>query len=367
MFNFKDIIDIETTKIDTNDVKHSKKVPWVDKYRPKKLDGVVFQYEVVKMLRDTLVTGNLPHTLFYGPPGTGKTSTILAVTNELFGPKMVKERVLELNASDERGINVVRNKIVTFAKGAIGSVDKDYPCPPYKIIILDEADAMTTEAQSALRKVVEDKSNITRFCFICNYINQIIDPIASRCVKFRFKLLDEECITNKLIFIAKNESMNVSNDVVQAVSETSSGDMREAIILLQNLKYIQKYKDNICTVEDVYNLANLMSKDVLNSIDKVCFSTDIDIPKIVDLVDKVVSYGYPVLNIIHQIHKKVVESSLDDKQKSLICFHISHTEKRLSEGGDEYLQLMSVFMCIKSVFNSLDTLYNINYITETVV
>src|SRR5690606_13947283 len=125
------------------------------------------------------------------PPGSGKTSTILAIAMELFGPKKIKDRVIELNASDERGINVVRNKIVTFAKTAIGQSDPKFTCPPYKIIILDEADAMTIEAQSALRKTMEDNSGITRSCFICNYINQIIEPITSRCVKFRFKPLNK--------------------------------------------------------------------------------------------------------------------------------------------------------------------------------
>ena len=129
---------------------------------------------------------------------THNTSTILSIGMELFGPKKFNERVIELNASDERGINIVRNKIVTLAKMAIGANDPNYLCPPYKIIVLDEADAMTNEAQSALRKTMEDNSDITRFCFICNYINQIIDPITSRCVKFRFKPINETNMSIKL-------------------------------------------------------------------------------------------------------------------------------------------------------------------------
>lgn len=173
-------------------------VPWVDKYRPQKLADIVYQDDVIKMLNNVLETGNLPHLLFHGYPGTGKTSTILAIARELFGSKKFKERVIELNASDERGINVVRHKIVTLAKSAVSAKDPNYLCPSYKLIILDEADAMTTEAQSALRKTMEDNSDVTRFCFICNYINQIIDPITSRCVKFRFKPICAKVMSVKL-------------------------------------------------------------------------------------------------------------------------------------------------------------------------
>ena len=170
--------------------KCNKDIPWIEKYRPRKLDEIISQKESINILLNTLKTGELPHLLLYGSPGTGKTSSILALCNELFGPRKFEERVIELNASDERGINVVRHKIINFAKIAIGNPDEKYICPPYKIIILDEADAITKEAQAALRKVMEDTSTITRFCFICNYINQIIEPINSRCVKIRFKSIN---------------------------------------------------------------------------------------------------------------------------------------------------------------------------------
>ena len=242
---FDEIFDLPNKKsitINNEKIKKSETIPWVNKYRPKKLNGIIHQKEVVLMLKNTLETGNLPHLLFYGPPGTGKTSTILALANDLFGPKKYSERTIELNASDERGINIVRKKIITFAKMSIGNADDNYLCPPYKIIILDEADAMTTEAQSALRKTMEDNSNITRFCFICNYINEIITPISSRCSKFRFLPLDNKSIKNKLLYICKKENLILKDSILDTIINISKGDMRRAIMILQNTNYYYKYK-----------------------------------------------------------------------------------------------------------------------------
>ncbi len=176
--------------------------------------------------------------LFYGPPGTGKTSTILALAKELYGPEMFKSRVLELNASDERGISIVREKVKDFARMQLSNPPpqyKDrYPCPPYKIIILDEADSMTQDAQSALRRTMETYSKITRFCLICNYVTRIIDPLASRCSKFRFKSLDQGNAKKRLKDIAKNENVNLEDGAVETLIKCSEGDLRKAITFLQS-------------------------------------------------------------------------------------------------------------------------------------
>lgn len=176
--------------------------------------------------------------LFYGPPGTGKTSTILALAKELYGPEMFKSRVLELNASDERGISIVREKVKDFARMQLSNPPahyKDrYPCPPYKIIILDEADSMTQDAQSALRRTMETYSKITRFCLICNYVTRIIDPLASRCSKFRFKMLDQENAKKRLEEIAENESVALEPGAVDVLIKCSEGDLRKAITFLQS-------------------------------------------------------------------------------------------------------------------------------------
>lgn len=176
--------------------------------------------------------------LFYGPPGTGKTSTILALAKELYGPELYRTRVLELNASDERGISIVRDKIKNFARMQLSvptaSQRAAYPCPPYKIIILDEADSMTQDAQSALRRTMETYSRITRFCLICNYVTRIIDPLASRCSKFRFKSLDEGNAIKRCEDISRLEGVKLEDGAVQALIRCSEGDLRKAITFLQS-------------------------------------------------------------------------------------------------------------------------------------
>ena len=226
----------------------SRAMPWVEKYRPKGIGDVASQSETVKTLQNAVKTGNLPHLLFYGPPGTGKTSMALALCRNLWGPDLFKQRVLEMNASDERGISIVRNKVKHFANLAIsgrassataaGAAGGDpsqpvYPCPPFKLIILDEADTMTPDAQAALRRVIEAYSRITRFCLICNYVTRIIEPLASRCAKFRFKPLPYDDMAGKLRQIAVAEGVDLLDDVTRAIIELSEGDMRKAVTTMQ--------------------------------------------------------------------------------------------------------------------------------------
>lgn len=177
--------------------------------------------------------------LFYGPPGTGKTSTILALAKQLYGPAMFSSRVLELNASDERGIAIVREKVKNFARQQLtnpptGEYRERYPCPPYKIIVLDEADSMTQDAQSALRRTMETYSRITRFCLVCNYVTRIIDPLASRCSKFRFKSLDSGRAEERLKHIADAEGVRLEEGATKTLVKCAEGDLRKAITFLQS-------------------------------------------------------------------------------------------------------------------------------------
>ena len=204
--------------------------PWVEKYRPKKLDDITSQPVIINTLKNVLITKKIPHLLFYGPSGCGKTSTILALAHELFGDTINSNRIIELNASDERGINVIRDKIKKYAKQIMNTANG---LPPWKLIILDEADTMTPDSQFALRRIMEQYSKITRFCIICNYHTKIIDPIISRCSVFHFKPINEYDILNKLKYILKSEKLEYDDEILLKVIKMSRGDLRRAINFFQ--------------------------------------------------------------------------------------------------------------------------------------
>jgi len=318
-------------------------LPWVDKYRPKHIQSLIYQDEVKKVLLNTLKTGIFPHFIFYGPPGTGKTSAILALAYQLFGPNLISDRVLELNASDERKINVVRDKIIKFAKETISDPDPNYPSPPYKIIILDEADALTLDAQSALRKVIESSSKITRFCFTCNYIEKIIQPIISRCVKFRFKPLSIDVLSDRLNKIAKLENINISDDCIKQIAHNSNGDGRKAIMILQNSKYIIKIKKNI-TPEDCNEFSGITSTRVLDDIWNKTNSASIY--ELYDLAKYIINNGININILLQFFNKKVIESNLSDNKKSQLVAEILNISARLLEKADEFLQILYLFSII---------------------
>ena len=212
---------------------------WIEKYRPKHLKNIIGQNNIISTIKNMIKNNySITNLLFYGMPGTGKTTTILSLCYELFGPNNFKNRVLELNASDERGIGVVRDSILRFAKTSLSSPDPNYPSPPIKLIILDEADAMTYDAQSVLRKIMEDYLETTRFCIICNYIEKIIKPIVSRCMFFNFVPLDNKLIIRHLKKIAEKEKLKLNDEDIENIYKSYNGDLRQAISSLQQLKYI---------------------------------------------------------------------------------------------------------------------------------
>ncbi|XP_071949682.1 replication factor C subunit 4-like [Antedon mediterranea] len=328
--------------------KKSAVTPWVEKYRPKTVDEVSFQDEVVAVLKKSLEGADLPNLLFYGPPGTGKTSTILAISRELFSADIYKSRVLELNASDERGINVVRDKIKNFAQHTANTTKPDgTPCPPFKIIILDEADSMTTHAQAALRRTMETQSKTTRFCLICNYISRIIAPITSRCAKFRFKPLGVKHQKATLLNIAGKENVKCSERALLAIIQVTEGDLRKAITLLQSAHRL-KGEEGI-TEDDIQEIAGSVPVSVVSDLIKTCHSNSFE--KLDDAVTKTLAEGYAASQMILQIHEIIVsQPDLNDNQKSKICERLAIVDKRLIDGADEYLQIMDLLTVVMTQY-----------------
>jgi len=332
----------------------SKPVPWIEKYRPRSVEDVAYQDEVIAVLKKCIAGADLPNLLFYGPPGTGKTSTILAASRQLFGPELYKDRVLELNASDERGISVVRDKIKKFAQLTAGGTRSDgKPTPPFKIIILDEADSMTKDAQSALRRTMEKQTKTTRFCLICNYVSRIIGPITSRCAKFRFKALASDILTSRLKMICEAEKVSIEEDAIDALLHASEGDMRRAIMYLQSASRLcgagagenGEAEGGVITQAVVLNIAGVVPVDVVDKVIATCSSDSYE--ELDKVIKNVILEGYAASQVLSQMFDRLVSmDTLSDKQKAVIFEKMAVTDKCLMDGADEYLQLMALFSTV---------------------
>ncbi|KAH6646438.1 P-loop containing nucleoside triphosphate hydrolase protein [Truncatella angustata] len=355
--------------------KSARKQPWVEKYRPKTLSDVTAQDHTVNVLQRTLQASNLPHMLFYGPPGTGKTSTILALAKELYGPEMMKARVLELNASDERGISIVREKVKDFARMQLvnappGYKDR-YPVPPFKIIILDEADSMTQDAQSALRRTMETYSKITRFCLICNYVTRIIDPLASRCSKFRFKSLDQGNAKKRLEEIAGKEGVALEHGAIDALIKCSEGDLRKAITFLQSaarlVGAIEKDEDGdgdlgdkmdvdgekrSVSVRVIEDIAGVIPQDTIQKLQKAMQprSAAATYQAVAKVVEDMVADGWSATQVVSQLYQAVIQDeTIPDLQKNKITLIFSEVDKRLVDGADEHLSILDLALRISNI------------------
>ena len=302
---------------------------WVEKYRPINLNEISSQEHVINSLRKTLFNKNIPHLIFFGPAGCGKTSTIIALAKELF-KNQYSNRVIELNASDERGINVVREKIKIYAKQSISNKDD---IPPWKLIILDEADTMTPDSQCALRRIMEEYSKITRFCIIGNYYNKIIDPIVSRCSLFRFKPINQEHIIKKLKYICNEEKFNISDEILNKIIKISRGDLRKAINLLQ--KYFNMYQNNF-NISLLDEFSGFIPQQIFNILIENIYKKDYI--QVDNNINKIILDGYSLVLQISLFHNYILNTDkLSSIQKSKIMFKLAEIDQNLIEGCDEYI------------------------------
>lgn len=312
-------------------------LPWVEKYRPSNIDEIISHDQNIETIKKLLVGKSLPHLLFYGSSGTGKTSTIMALAKEIYG-KNIRLMVMKLDASDDRGINSVREDIKGFAK------KENMFQKGVRLIILDEADSMTFDAQFALRRIIEKYSETIRFCLICNYENKIIPAIRSRCANFRFSNIDIDHIKQKLNQIVIAENIKCNEEVINTISILGKGDLRKAINLLQcihmqsNLNYI--------TTQLCYDTAGIPSHEDIKSILDMLNNKDIDFNETYKYVNhKIKSQGYSLSIILKELINELL-LDLDNVNMPTIISELSDLENMVAKStfGDIYItSLICIF------------------------
>lgn len=303
---------------------------WTEKYRPNTFEEVKGQVDIVKRVKAFVEKKNMPHLMFAGPAGVGKSTLALVTARQLFGENW-RENFLELNASDERGIDVVRIKVKDFARTkSIGNV-------PFKIIFLDECDALTRDAQQALRRIMENYTSTTRFILSCNYSSKIIDPIQSRCTLFRFRPLEKEKIFEIIEKIAKDENLDIDENTKNALFEVSHGDCRRVENILQSCAAIS---DKV-TPNDVHSIASVARpKEVKETLELAINNKFIEARE--KLLNIMLNYGLSGLDIIKQIQSEIWNLDIEERSKAELVEKCGELEFRLSEGSDEYIQLESL-------------------------
>ncbi len=300
---------------------------WVEKYRPAKLADVVGHPEIVERLKAYVATKNLPHLMFAGPAGVGKTTCALALARELFGESWTIN-FAELNASDERGIGVVRGKIKDFARTA------PIQEAPFKVIFLDEADALTADAQSALRRTMEKYAASTRFILGCNYSSKIIEPIQSRCAVFRFRPLKPDEVKSMLRRIAKEEKLEIAPDCVDAILYVARGDLRKAVNTLQVAATLAKTVNE----DSVYEATSTAHPEEVRGLVETALKGDFMAAR-TKLDELLITYGMSGEDVVRQIHRTVFDLPVPDDLKVRLVDRIGEAEFRLVEGSNDRVQI----------------------------
>lgn len=311
---------------------------WIEKYRPVRLDQVAGQDDTIERLKSYVATKNLPHLLFSGPPGVGKTASAVSIAREIFGEDLWRENFTELNASDERGIDVVRNKIKNFAKTApIGGSG-------FKIIFLDEADALTSDAQSALRRTMERFSNNCRFILSCNYSSKIIEPIQSRCAVYRFRRLSDGAIRKRLEFIAEEQGLSITEDGYEALVYVAQGDMRKAVNSLQAAAFIDR--DQPISRETIYRTTATANPEEIKALIETALLGNFKAAK-KELDRLLYEEGLSGEDIVGQIYRVIsglenrdmLDLGLSERRIIDLVDILGEIDFRLTEGASERIQL----------------------------
>jgi len=303
---------------------------WIEKYRPKVLDEVVGQDEIVERLKAYVKTKNVPHLMFAGPAGTGKTTCALAMAKELFSDTW-KQNFHELNASDERGINIIRGKIKDFARTApIGKAN-------FKIIFLDEADSLTSDAQSALRRTIEKYTHICRFILSVNYSSKVIEPIQSRCTVFRFSPIKPEDIKKYMRKIATEEKLEITKDGLETLIFISRGDLRKAINVLQ----VGASTSKKITAELLYETTSTAKPEDVKKLINTALEGNFMSARTI-LYDLLIQYGLSGEDIVKQIHQSIYDLSIPEESKIKLVEKTGDADFRLTEGSNAHIQLESL-------------------------
>ncbi|OMJ77241.1 hypothetical protein SteCoe_23189 [Stentor coeruleus] len=305
-------------------------LPWVEKYRPSNLEDLVAHEAIISTIKKFIKEKKLPHLLFYGPPGTGKTSTILAVAKEMYG-KSFSTMSLELNASDDRGINVVREQIKNFAS------TQQIMSKGIKLIILDEADSMTNAAQFALRRIIEKYTKTTRFCMICNYVSKIIPALQSRCTRFRFMPLPPQIARERIRMISQCEGLDITEDGINSLVELGNGDMRKYLNILQSTAMAFQHIDSQAVYACTGNPDPVFIDRVLEILLSLNFNEVFE-----ELMKKKVDFGFSLCDILRELHKNLAQITFPEKMKMFLIKRMAEVEMRLSQGANEKIQLGSL-------------------------
>jgi replication factor C small subunit len=314
---------------------------WTEKYRPQKLDDVVGQAPIIERLKAYVKIKNVPHLMFAGSAGTGKTTSALALARELFKDDW-KQNFQELNASDERGIGIIRGKIKDFARTApIGSTK-------FKIIFLDEADSLTTDAQAALRRTIERYTHICRFILSVNYSSKIIEPIQSRCAIFRFKPLTPDDIKKLMRRIATQEKLEITPDGLDTLIFIAKGDLRKAVNTLQVGASLNKK----ITAELLYETTATAKPEDIKNLINTAFSGNFMAARN-QLYDLLTTYGLSGEDVIQQIHKTLFDLTIPDEYKLQLIEKTGEIEFRIVEGANQHIQLEALLAQFVYVGNKL--------------